>query len=299
MLINEIEKKVGITKNNIRFYEKVGLLSPKRDLSNGYRDYSESDINLIKKIISLRKLNFSIEQIKEILGGKTGIEDYLENHIECLQNDIEHSNKIIEVCNDLLKTDNLSIEDLSDDIFINSNDNQFKHDYYSDKDLLMLMPDDLKVKYLESHLNNNTEDILGLMTKYFDQQIKESLKQEKTIKRLIESTENSYKSKMIGVLKELDPILYTKLKCHIYDIEEIQNVPKETLKKTLESISRTDILIAMKTMSPQSIESVVEILDDTSLIGECKNIGAIRLKTVIEIHDRILKDLNYHLDLGL
>ena len=249
MLINEIEKKVGITKNNIRFYEKVGLLSPKRDLSNGYRDYSDSDINLIRKIISLRKLNFSIDQINEILGGKRGIKDYLENHIECLTNDIEHSNKIVEVCKGLLEIDSLSIEDLSDDILENSNDNQFKHDYYSDKDLLMLIPDNLKVKYLESHLNNNTEDILGLLTKYFDQQLKDSLKQEKTIKRMIESTENSYKSKMIAILKELDPELYMKLRCHVYDIEEIQKVPKEILKKTLEPISRTDILIAMKTIT--------------------------------------------------
>ena len=36
MKINEVEKIIGITKKNIRFYEKEGLLSPCRNKENGY-----------------------------------------------------------------------------------------------------------------------------------------------------------------------------------------------------------------------------------------------------------------------
>ena len=39
MKINEVEKLIGITKKNIRFYEEQGLLSPSRNRENGYRDY--------------------------------------------------------------------------------------------------------------------------------------------------------------------------------------------------------------------------------------------------------------------
>ncbi len=44
MKIKEVEQMVGITKKNIRFYEEQGLLSPKRDKENGYREYDEADV---------------------------------------------------------------------------------------------------------------------------------------------------------------------------------------------------------------------------------------------------------------
>ena len=55
MKINEAEQLLGITKANIRFYEKEGLLSPSRNES-GYREYSETDIRQLKQIVILRKL---------------------------------------------------------------------------------------------------------------------------------------------------------------------------------------------------------------------------------------------------
>ena len=48
MKINEVEQQAGITKRNIRFYEQQGLLSPKRNGENGYRDYSEEDVAELK-----------------------------------------------------------------------------------------------------------------------------------------------------------------------------------------------------------------------------------------------------------
>ena len=44
MKINEVETLAGITKKNIRFYEVQGLLSPKRNPENGYRDYGEEEV---------------------------------------------------------------------------------------------------------------------------------------------------------------------------------------------------------------------------------------------------------------
>ena len=44
MKINEVEAAVGVTKKNIRFYEEEGLISPRREPGNGYRSYSEADV---------------------------------------------------------------------------------------------------------------------------------------------------------------------------------------------------------------------------------------------------------------
>lgn len=38
MKINEVEKRVEISKKSIRFYEQEGLLHPERNKENGYRD---------------------------------------------------------------------------------------------------------------------------------------------------------------------------------------------------------------------------------------------------------------------
>ena len=46
MTIKEIEELSGMTRANIRFYEKEGLIKPQRD-SNGYRNYSRDDLNIL------------------------------------------------------------------------------------------------------------------------------------------------------------------------------------------------------------------------------------------------------------
>ena len=45
MNIGQLETALGMTRANIRFYEKEGLLSPARS-ENGYRDYTGSDLDL-------------------------------------------------------------------------------------------------------------------------------------------------------------------------------------------------------------------------------------------------------------
>ncbi|MDE6319824.1 MAG: MerR family transcriptional regulator, partial [Lachnospiraceae bacterium] len=69
MKINEVEQQVGVSKKNIRFYELQGLLHPKRNSENGYREYDESDILCLKKIKLLRKLSLPIEEIRRIQSG--------------------------------------------------------------------------------------------------------------------------------------------------------------------------------------------------------------------------------------
>ena len=68
MKIQELERKTGLERASIRFYEKEGLLNPKR-LENGYREYSEADAELLKKIKLLRQLGMSVEKIRQLQQG--------------------------------------------------------------------------------------------------------------------------------------------------------------------------------------------------------------------------------------
>ena len=64
MNIKEAETQTGITKQNIRFYERKGLLAPQRNLENSYREYSKDDIERLLQIKMLRKLDVPIEHIQ-------------------------------------------------------------------------------------------------------------------------------------------------------------------------------------------------------------------------------------------
>ncbi len=68
MYIKEVTDLYPITRKALLTYEEKGLIHPKRNLS-GYRDYSDEDIAMIKKIILLRKMNFSLNEIEEALHG--------------------------------------------------------------------------------------------------------------------------------------------------------------------------------------------------------------------------------------
>ena len=81
MKINEVEQLVGVTKRNIRFYEKEGLLNPGRNVDNGYRDYSDSDVETLRKIKLLRKLDVPLEEIRNMQQGVLTLDDGLRRHI--------------------------------------------------------------------------------------------------------------------------------------------------------------------------------------------------------------------------
>ena len=67
MKINEVEAQVGITKKNIRFYEEQGLLSPRRNSENGYRDYGEEEVKILRQIKLMRKLGVPLEEIRQMV----------------------------------------------------------------------------------------------------------------------------------------------------------------------------------------------------------------------------------------
>ena len=92
MTIKDVEKQTGLSRSNIRFYEKEKLIEPSRNESNGYRDYSENDVENIKKIAYLRTLGISIEDIRNIISEKATLKDTLEKQYEVLKSQINVHN---------------------------------------------------------------------------------------------------------------------------------------------------------------------------------------------------------------
>ncbi len=118
MKINEVEALVNITKKNIRFYEDQGLLSPKRNSENGYRDYSEQDIKILQQIKLLRKLGVSIEEIRQMLKGTHTVGDGMRRHLITLERDKQNLEHSIAFCKEL-QSEDIFISNLDADELLN------------------------------------------------------------------------------------------------------------------------------------------------------------------------------------
>ena len=81
MRINEVERLAGVTKRNIRYYEAEGLLAPRRESGNGYRDYGDADVAVLRRIKLLRKLDLPLEEIRRIQAGTLTVRDAMGRHI--------------------------------------------------------------------------------------------------------------------------------------------------------------------------------------------------------------------------
>lgn len=112
MTIKEVEGKTGLSRSNIRFYEKEKLIEPSRNESNGYRDYSEYDVENIKKIAYLRTLGISIEEIRSVISGKSELKKTIERQNEILKDQITELNKAKFMCEKMLEEENISYEKL-------------------------------------------------------------------------------------------------------------------------------------------------------------------------------------------
>ncbi len=105
MRIGEIAQQTGLNISNIRFYERKGLLSPKRDDSSNYREYTDEDVLRIKEILLYRKMGVSIETIYLIVNGKADYREVLTRQQDTLRDEIENLNGSLKLCQMILDQD--------------------------------------------------------------------------------------------------------------------------------------------------------------------------------------------------
>lgn len=63
----ELARKTSLGAETLRYYEKVGLLSPPPRTPSGYRKYPESAVARIQFIQSAKRLGFSLNEILDLL----------------------------------------------------------------------------------------------------------------------------------------------------------------------------------------------------------------------------------------
>lgn len=98
MKIGDVEARVGVTQKNIRFYEEEGLLRPRRNAGNGYRDYSEQDVARLQRIKLLRKLDVPLAEIRTMLEGRLSLAEGMRRHAVELESRQKSLSESLEFC---------------------------------------------------------------------------------------------------------------------------------------------------------------------------------------------------------
>lgn len=108
--IKEVEERTGISKQNIRYYERKGLLSPVRNPENDYREYTDEDIARLQKIKLFRKLDMPIEEIRKLLDGRCSLEEALEQQKKRLAQEKERLSDAIDFCGEIEETNIVTLD---------------------------------------------------------------------------------------------------------------------------------------------------------------------------------------------
>lgn len=110
--IGEFSKITGLTVKALRYYDEQEILVPSTRCENSYRIYNEQDFEKARMIKLLRSFDFSISEIKDVLGVCKSIDDLyyvLREKQEMIKQNILSEKKRIEELEKYLSPTNKAI----------------------------------------------------------------------------------------------------------------------------------------------------------------------------------------------
>lgn len=102
MKIKEVEARVGMTRANIRYYEKEGLLKTTIRNENNYREYTEEDVEQLQKIKILRLLGIAPADIKLLNADAISMEEIMRKRVEELEREAKQIQDIHRICETII-----------------------------------------------------------------------------------------------------------------------------------------------------------------------------------------------------
>ena len=96
--IGSLSKAFNLSDEAIRYYERKGLLSPKREAGKGYRQYDRVDIQRISNIKRMQALGFSLDQIWQAYQGlpEEKLTALYQNKLTTLENQLAYQTRVYE-----------------------------------------------------------------------------------------------------------------------------------------------------------------------------------------------------------
>ena len=117
MTSGEIAKKAGVTQKAVRLYDEKGLLKPSDYSEGNYRLYDKEALQVLEKIVALKQIGFSLEEIRDnlIKGEATDVEEALRIQLKTMEEKRYQIEKVIDSINRTLerKTGKLDWDDVA------------------------------------------------------------------------------------------------------------------------------------------------------------------------------------------
>lgn len=104
----QFARLANVSERTIRYYDKIGLLKPSFVMENGYRQYSDLDLLKLQKILSLKHLGFSIEEIFPMVMDNTNLKESFELQIDLIEDKISHLQSLKDALKRASQSSNLS-----------------------------------------------------------------------------------------------------------------------------------------------------------------------------------------------
>ncbi|WP_462288775.1 MerR family transcriptional regulator [Holdemanella biformis] len=104
----QFARLANVSERTIRYYDKIGLLKPSFVMENGYRQYSDLDLLKLQKILSLKHLGFSIEEIFPMVMDNTNLKESFELQIDLIEDKISHLQSLKDALKRASNSSNLS-----------------------------------------------------------------------------------------------------------------------------------------------------------------------------------------------
>ncbi|MGW0810429.1 MerR family transcriptional regulator [Nonomuraea sp. NPDC002799] len=89
--IGELARETGLTVRTLHHYDRLGLLSPLSRTEGGHRSYTSGDVRRLHRIVALRSLGISLEEIGTLLDGEPDPTGLLRHQLEVVEERIRNA----------------------------------------------------------------------------------------------------------------------------------------------------------------------------------------------------------------
>ena len=103
--IGELARETGLTVRTLHHYDQLGLLSPLSRTEGGHRCYTSGDVRRLHRIVALRSLGISLEEIGTLLDGEPDPTGLLRRQLDVVEERIRKASdlraRLLDVLNNL------------------------------------------------------------------------------------------------------------------------------------------------------------------------------------------------------
>ena len=110
MNIGMVAAKSGVSAKTIRYYESIGLIPPASRSGNGYRCFTERDVQTLRFVQRARSLGFAVEDVSDLLElwrkkrqSSEKVRTLARRHMDRMEEKILELESIVRVLGDLIE----------------------------------------------------------------------------------------------------------------------------------------------------------------------------------------------------